>query len=425
MDVNTSLGVYDAPLFRQTVQQFDEIKERTGIDAASLERLRLPKRTGIVAVPVRMDDGSVQVFTGYRVQHSLTSGPSKGGLRFHPAVTVGEVAALAMLMTWKCGLMGLPFGGAKGGVTCDPHKLSLAERERLTRRFTMEILPLIGPDVDVMAPDVGTDEQVMAWIYDTYSMHVGHTVPQIVTGKSPLIYGTVGRREATGRGVVFTIEEAAKLLELPLGHATAVIQGFGNVGSVAAAELHTRGVKVLAVADVFGAIRHDRGLDIPALLRHVGETGRITGFPESEPMDPAELLIEPCDILVPAALEQQITSKNVQKLRCRIIAEAANGPTTADAHHVLQQRRDEIYLIPDILCNAGGVTVSYFEWVQDAQMFFWDEQEVTQQLRKRMAAAFHACHEYAAAHKVDMRTAALVLGLKRVAMEKATRGLYP
>jgi glutamate dehydrogenase (NAD(P)+) len=329
-----------------------------------------------------------------------------------------------MLMSWKCGLMGLPFGGAKGGVNCNPDELSIGELERITRRFTQEILPFIGPEIDVMAPDLGTNEQVMAWIFDTYSMHVGHTVPQIVTGKSADLYGTKGRREATGRGVVFTIEKAAEVVGMNLAGATAAIQGFGNVGSVTAFELAQRGVRVVAVSDVKGALYNKKGIDMPTLLGYVSRQRSIVGFPEAEAIPPADLLTLKCDILVPAAIERVITIENAARLQCRILAEAANGPTTNEADRTLRER-DDVYVIPDILCNAGGVTVSYFEWVQDLQRFFWAEEHVVRELKKIMYQAFDRCNTLAKERNLDMRTAALTLGIRRIAGEKSTRGLYP
>ena len=415
---------FDTPFFQQVLRQFDAVKELTGVDQSSLERLRLPKRTTIVTVPVRMDNGITQTFLGYRVQHSITSGPGKGGLRYHPDVGLGEVAGLAMLMSWKCGLMNLPFGGAKGGVNCDSTTLSKDEIERLTRRFTMEMIPAIGPMVDVMAPDLGTGEQVMAWIYDTYSMHVGHNVPQIVTGKSVSLYGSAGRRESTGRGVVFCIEEAAADLELDLKGARIVIQGFGNVGSVVADELSQRGAKIVAVGDASGCIANTGGLEISDLMTHAKYTGGGCGFSGGTAIDDCDLLTTECDVLVPAALERVITEKNAGDLRCRILAEGANGPTTLEGDAILKARPD-IFLIPDILCNAGGVTVSYFEWVQGIQMFFWDEQEVSRRLKTLMTDAYSRCREFAKTQACDMRTAALVLGIQSIAAEKSERGLYP
>ncbi|MCB9769808.1 MAG: Glu/Leu/Phe/Val dehydrogenase [Candidatus Omnitrophica bacterium] len=417
-------GEFDSPLFRQAVAQFDAVQERTGIDPGALERLRFPKRTAIVTVPVKMDNGETRVFFGYRVQHSLTSGPGKGGLRYHPRVNLGEVSGLALLMGWKCGLIGLPFGGAKGGVNCDPTELSQRELEKITRRFTMEMIPFIGPDIDVMAPDMGTDEQVMAWIYDTYSMQVGYNVPRIVTGKSVELSGTKGRREATGRGVVYCIEEAAARLNIPLNSSRAVVQGFGNVGSVTTQEIALRGTRVVAVSDVRGAVYNPNGLDIAKLTNHVRSTGSVQGFAESEPIDPEEMLLLECEFLVPAALERVVHKDNAGHLRCRVLAEAANGPTTVEADRILKEN-DGVLVIPDILCNAGGVTVSYFEWVQDIQMFFWDEEEVNQRLKRIMSDTFRACYDVSIAEKTDLRTAALTLGIRRVASRKAMRGLFP
>ena len=417
-------GEYDSPFFRQVIGQFDRVKERTGVSYDSLERLRFPKRSAIVTVPVRMDEGTTRVFRGYRVQHSLTSGPGKGGLRYHPSVSLPEVSALATLMSWKCGLMDLPFGGAKGGVSCNPSTLSEGEVERITRRFTMEMLPFIGPDTDVMAPDVGTNAQVMAWIYDTYSMHVGRNTPRIVTGKSVSLYGTVGRREATGRGVVYCIQEAANHLGINLKGARVAIQGFGNVGAVSAVELAALGARVIAVSDVGGAVFNGRGMRINKLLDHYSAQGTVQGFSGGEDMPREEVLVQDCEILIPAALERVITTDNVNRIRCRILAEAANGPTTAEADKALRERGD-ILVIPDILCNAGGVVVSYFEWIQDIQMFFWDLNDVNRRLRRIMADAFNKCLQYATSESVDMRTAALVLGIRNIALEKAERGLYP
>jgi glutamate dehydrogenase (NAD(P)+) len=374
-----------------------------------------------------MDNGQTQVFIGYRVQHSLTSGPSKGGLRYAPNVDLGEVAALAMWMSWKCGLMNLPYGGAKGGIACDPATLSLGEKERLTRRFTEEVLSIIGPRVDVMAPDLGTDEQTMAWIYDTYSMKVGYACPEIVTGKPVELGGCVGRREATGRGVVFCIREALDELGIVPETSTAVVQGFGNVGSVACEELYRLGVKVIAIGDRYGAIRHPRGIDIPALLQYVHSPDNVLrtvqGFPEAEEMDPAELLTTPCTVLVPAAVERVITEENASRLRCRILAEGANGPTTPEADAILAH--SDIFVIPDILCNAGGVTVSYFEWVQDLQQFMWGEEQVIAQLKKLMRSAFQRVRLEAKRRNISNRLAALSLGVMKVANEKAKRGLFP
>jgi glutamate dehydrogenase (NAD(P)+) len=405
-------------------RQLQLVAEHLDLDSGILERLSWPKRAMVVSIPIRMDsDGRTENFIGYRVQHSLTSGPSKGGLRFHPSVDLGEVAALAMWMSWKCGIMNLPFGGAKGGIACDPAQLTRGEVERLTRRFTEEVLSIIGPRMDVMAPDLGTDEQTMAWIYDTYSMHVGYACPEIVTGKPVELGGCVGRREATGRGVVYCIAEALKELDIKPGEATAVVQGFGNVGGAVCQELVRRGVRILAVSDRYGAIRNPRGLDIPALLHHVGSGKLLREFPAGESIPGSELLTLPCTILVPAAVERVITGRNAAQLRCRILAEGANGPTTPDADAVLAD--SDIFIIPDILCNAGGVTVSYFEWVQDIQQFFWSEEQVNKTLEELMLKAFHRARGLARERGLSMRMAALSLGVLKVAQEKLRRGLFP
>jgi glutamate dehydrogenase (NAD(P)+) len=377
----------------------------------------------VVSIPIRMDDGRLEVFNGYRVQHSLTSGPSKGGLRYHPSVDLGEVAALAMWMSWKCGIMNLPFGGAKGGIACDPTLLSKGEQERLTRRFTEEVLAIIGPRQDVMAPDMGTDEQTMAWIMDTYSMKVGYACPEIVTGKPVELGGCVGRREATGRGVTFCILEAMRELRIEPRDSTAVVQGFGNVGSIACQELHQRGIKVVAISDRYGAIRNPRGIDVPALVHHVANGKLLKSFPGAEQTDPDEMLVIPCTVLVPAALERVIDGKNASRLKCRILAEGANGPTTTEADEVLAN--SDVFIIPDVLCNAGGVTVSYFEWVQDIQQLMWSEEVVNQKLQELMLRAFHQVRKVALEKKLSMRTAALSLGVQKVAREKLRRGLYP
>lgn len=396
-----------------------------GIEPGVIERLTMPKRSIIVSLPVRMDDGTTNVFVGYRVQHSLTSGASKGGLRYAPHVDLGEVAALAMWMSWKCGIMNLPFAGAKGGIACDPTALSEGEKERLTRRFTEEVLSVIGPRIDVMAPDMGTDEQTMAWIYDTYSMKVGYACPEIVTGKPPELGGCVGRREATGRGVVYCIAEALEDLGISPGEATAVIQGFGNVGSVVGEELHKMGVRIVAVGDRYGSIKNSMGIDLPALLRYRSQSDHnsVSGYTEAEEIDPDDLLTTPCTILVPAAMERVITKENAPKLRCRIIAEAANGPTTPEADRIIQN--SDIYLIPDVLCNAGGVTTSYFEWVQDLQQFFWSEHQVVDKLKELMVGAFTRVRRLAKQRSLPMRMAALSLGVQKVAIEKQRRGLFP
>ncbi len=414
---------HQSPTFRMACHQLEDVAEVIDIDKGVLQRMSLPKRAMVVSIPVRMDDGHTEVFIGYRVQHSLTSGPSKGGLRYHPNVDLGEVAALAMWMSWKCGIMNLPFGGAKGGIAVDPAALSRNEVEHLTRRFTEEVLTIIGPRMDVMAPDLGTDEQTMAWIMDTYSMKVGYACPEVVTGKPIELGGCYGRKEATGRGVTYCVLEAMKELQIKPEEATAVVQGFGNVGSVTSMELHARGVRIVAVGDRYGAIRNPRGFDIPLLLKHNAAGKKLQEFPGAEVIDPKDLLTTPCTVLIPAALERVISGEIAPKLRCRILAEAANGPTTPEADAALA--RSDIFIIPDVLCNAGGVTVSYFEWVQDIQQFLWSEEEVNQKLQQLMLRAFHQVRKLALERKLSMRTAALSLGVLKIAKEKMRRGLFP
>jgi glutamate dehydrogenase (NAD(P)+) len=404
------------------VQQFDVAANRLGVDPNLASRLRRPDRAMIVSVPTRMDDGRVHVFTGYRVQHNDVLGPFKGGIRYHPAVNLGEVSALAMWMTWKCSLVGLPLGGAKGGIACDPAELSRHELQSMTRRFTAELLNFIGPEVDVPAPDMGTNEQVMAWIMDTYSQHKGHAVPEIVTGKPVAIGGTLGRREATGRGVVFTIIEAAKYLNIDLAQCTAVVQGFGNVGSVAAKELADIGVKVIGIADRTGGFVDLKGLPVNNLLEVASKNHSLEGCPYGDKISNAELLELKCDILVPAAMEMQITRHNAARLQCRLLAEGANGPTTPEADAILRDKG--VFVIPDILANAGGVVVSYFEWVQDLQNFFWTEDEVNKKLRDILVKAFHEVLEMSQKQNVDMRMAALMIGIERVTRAMLWRGLY-
>ncbi len=418
------MQVYDHPTFQMACRQFDQVADILQIPDAERARLKFPKRSMTVAVPIHRDDGRVEVFTGYRVQHHLTLGPTKGGLRYHPDVTLGEVAALAMWMSWKCALTGLPYGGAKGGITCDPRLLSVKELERLTRRYTQEMIPFIGPQIDVMAPDVGTNEQTMAWMMDTYSMHMGSTVASIVTGKPVALGGSLGRREATGRGVGYLINRAMDVIGLEAEHATAIVQGFGNVGSVTAYSLAKYGVKVIAVSDVGGGLSNRHGLDLWKLEKHFTEHHTLQGFPEAEFITNEQMLITPCDILVPAALERQITGANAAQIQCRILAEAANGPTTPEADAILAQR-PEIFLIPDVLCNAGGVVVSYFEWVQDLQSFFWTETEVMDKLFRILEGAFTQILALHKKQNISMRMAALSLGVKRVQEAKRLRGLFP
>jgi glutamate dehydrogenase (NAD(P)+) len=404
------------------IQQFDVAADKLGIDPNLAGRLRRPDRAMIVSVPTRMDDGRVHVFTGYRVQHNDVLGPFKGGIRYHPEVNLGEVSALAMWMTWKCSLVGLPLGGAKGGISCDPAELSRNELQSMTRRFTAEILNFIGPEVDVPAPDMGTNEQVMAWIMDTYSQHRGHAVPEIVTGKPVAIGGTLGRRDATGRGLVYMIVEAAKQLGIDVGGLTAVVQGFGNVGSVAARELTNIGVKVIGVSDRTGGFVDTRGLPVEKLLEVADKNHSLDGCPYGEKITNEELLELKCDVLVPAAMEMQITQTNAARVQCRILAEGANGPTTPEADTILRDKG--IFLIPDILANAGGVVVSYFEWVQDLQNFFWTEEEVNKKLRDILVKAFHEVLDMSRKQAVGMRMAALMIGIDRVAKAMLWRGLY-
>jgi glutamate dehydrogenase (NAD(P)+) len=418
------MEIYDSPTFRMACRQFDLVADHLEIPDAERGRLKYPKRSLTVAVPIRRDDGSTEVFSGYRVQHHLTLGPTKGGLRYHPDVTLGEVAALAMWMSWKCALTGLPYGGAKGGITCNPGKMSKTELEHLTRRYTQEMIPFIGPQVDVMAPDLGTNEQTMAWMMDTYSMHEGHAVLSIVTGKPVGLGGSLGRREATGRGVGYLVNRATDALGLDMSKCTAVVQGYGNVGSVTAFSLARYGAKIIAVSDVRGGIHNASGLDLWKLEKHVAEHGSVVGFPEAEPVTNEQLLLLPCDVLVPAALERQITEANAGKIKCRILAEAANGPVTPDADVILNQR-PEIFIIPDVLCNAGGVVVSYFEWVQDLQSFFWGETEVVDKLFRILENAWTQILTASRKQKISMRLAAMSVGVKRVQEAKRMRGLFP
>ena len=404
-------------------RQFDIAADRLNLDPRLRAVLREAERELIVSVPVRMDDGSVEVFTGYRVQHNLGRGPSKGGLRYHQDVTLNEVRALAMWMTWKCAVVGIPYGGGKGGVAVDPKRLSQRELEGLTRRFATNISVIIGPQSDIPAPDVNTNPQVMAWIMDTYSMHVGYTVPAVVTGKPIALGGSEGRAEATGRGTVVTISEAARRVGLDIIGASVAIQGFGNAGSVAATLLDQMGAKVVAVSDTQGGIHAEDGLDIIAVKAWKAEHGTVVGYPGSEPVSNAQLLELDVDVLVPAALENQITEANAPRVRARIVAEAANGPTTPDADEILH--RNGVFLIPDILCNAGGVTVSYFEWVQDLNRDQWSEEVVNSKLTAIMVRSFAEVVAMAEREDCDMRTAAYMLAVDRVATATALRGLYP
>lgn len=416
-------SIYDSPVFDIANSQYQRACEWLEVPQDAMERTRLPKRALVVQMPVRMDDGRVHSFEGYRVQHHLSLGPTKGGVRFHPDVTIGETAALAMWMSWKCALAGLPYGGAKGGVACDPHTMSEGEVERLTRRYTQELVSFIGPEMDIPAPDIGTNEKHMAWMMDTYSIAVGHGTPGVVTGKPVILGGSVGRREATGRGVAFLINRAMDLLKINAEGATAAIQGFGNVGSYAATTLAASGVKIIAVTDHRGGLHNSGGIDARALQAYVAENGSVVGFPGAEGFKSEELFSLPCDVLIPAALEGQITGENAPKLRCRILAEAANGPTTASGDEVLRQ--SDIFLLPDILCNAGGVTVSYFEWVQNLQNFSWTEIEVNDRLYRILERAFQEVLGFGKRNGLWMRDAALAIGVRKVIEAKRARGLFP
>ncbi len=415
----------DNHTFRLAVAQFDQAAERMNLDHNLRERLKLPERSLVVSIPIRMDNGTVKVFIGYRVQHDSSRGPSKGGIRFHPDVNLGEVAALAMWMTWKCALAGLPYGGAKGGVQVAPEQLSRGELQRLSRRYAAEIFPLIGPDKDVPAPDVGTDAQVMAWIMDTYSQQVGFAVPGVVTGKPLSIGGSLGREEATGRGVVNVTLEAMKHLGLSIEKATVAVQGFGNVGSNTARIMREAGAKVIAVSDKTGGLYNPKGLDIPELLTRYHADGHIpiheTGM--GERITNEDLLALDCTVLVPAALSEQLTYKNADKVRCRILAEGANGPTTLEADQILTDKG--VFIIPDILANAGGVIVSYFEWVQDVQRFMWKAEDIRERLQEVITTAFHRTLQFSKDRKVTMRMAALMSGIDKVAEAHLVRGLYP
>jgi glutamate dehydrogenase (NAD(P)+) len=410
--------------YRLAVAQFDRAAELMGLDPNLRERLKMPERSLIVSIPIRMDDGAVKLFTGYRVQHDSSRGPSKGGIRYHPSVNLGEVGALAMWMTWKCALAGLPYGGAKGGVRVSPKELSHAELQRLTRRYAAEIFPLLGPDKDVPAPDVGTNAQVMAWIMDTYSQQVGFAVPGVVTGKPLSIGGSLGREEATGRGVVSVTLEALGHLGLGIDRATVVVQGFGNVGSNTARIMAEAGATVIAVSDVSGGLYNPKGLDLPELLRRYGQEERsLRDTKLGDFITNEELLALDCTVLVPAALSEQITVKTAPSVRCRVLVEGANGPTTLEADQILEDKG--VFVIPDILANSGGVIVSYFEWVQDAQRFFWREKDIRDRLHEIITAAFQRTLEFSRARGVSMRMAALMSGIDKVAQAHLARGLYP
>jgi glutamate dehydrogenase (NAD(P)+) len=409
--------------FRIALRQFENAAEKLKLDPGLREVLRSPRRALTLSLPIRMDDGTLKVFQGFRVQHNNSRGPCKGGIRYHPNVSFDEVQALASWMTWKCATVNIPFGGAKGGIICDPKRLSKHELERLTRRYAYEISDFIGPDRDIPAPDVYTDAQVMAWIMDTYSMTLGHSAPGVVTGKPIFLGGSQGRHEATARGCVYVIRCAFDVLHIDYTRATAAIQGFGNAGSIAAELLHHIGTKVIAVSDSKGGILNPKGLDIPAVVDHKDKTGSVAGFPGAKPIASEEVLELECDVLVPAALENQITLANAERIKARIVAEAANGPTTPGADRILFEKG--ILVIPDILANAGGVTVSYFEWVQDLQELFWDVDDVNRKLEKIMGKAFGDVHNSARDYKVDMRTGAYILAVDRVVKATEARGIWP
>ncbi|MGZ5021614.1 MAG: Glu/Leu/Phe/Val family dehydrogenase [Chthoniobacterales bacterium] len=420
------MTIYHDEVFQMACDQFAVIADYLNIDKNDRERLMLPKRAVAVTLPVHVDDGSTQTFQGYRVQHHLTLGPTKGGTRFAPNLSMGETAALAMWMSWKCALANLPYGGAKGGIACDPAKLSRSELEAVSRRYMQEMIPFVGPHTDIMGPDMGTNEQVMAWFMDTYSVYQGYAVSEIVTGKPVSIGGTEGRREATGRGVVYLIDRAMDMLKMDPEKSTAIIQGFGNVGSVAALALAMKsGVKVVGISDHTTAIYDPKGIDVVAAEQHAQKKGNLRAFMEADRVDPKELLTMKCDILVPSAIDRVIHEKNAAKLQCRILAEGANGPTTPEADLILNQKWDEMFVIPDILCNAGGVIVSYFEWVQGLQAFMWTETEVTDKLFRILEHSFAQVIRRAKHDRVSHRTAAMAIGVERVMKAKHARGLFP
>jgi len=409
-------------IFSAMLQEFDGAARLLGLDPGIWKVLTHPKRQIIVSCPIQMDNGEIEVFTGYRVQYNITLGPAKGGIRYHPGVTLDEVTALAAWMTWKCAVAHIPFGGGKGGIIVDPNRLSRRELEALTRRYVAEIVDAIGPEKDVPAPDVNTNDQIMAWIMDTYSMHVGHTATAVVTGKPIEMGGSLGRREATGRGVMIVTRESAKHLGLEIKGATVAVQGFGNVGSVSADLLAKIGAKIVAVTDWKGGVYNDKGLDVTKMIEYARQHKSIEGFPGGEPLENDKLFSLDVDVLIPAALENQITLENAPKIRAKILAEGANGPTTPDAHKYLHEHG--VFVIPDILANSGGVTTSYFEWVQDRYGYFWEEDEVNQRLEKKMCEAFGDVLGTSLRYKTDMRTAAYIVAINRVATVTKMRGMY-
>ena len=408
--------------FEAMSERFDRAAQLLGLDSDLYAVLRVPSREIKVYIPVRMDTGQIQVFEGYRVQHNFARGPAKGGIRYAPDVTLDEVKALSAWMTWKCAVVNVPFGGGKGGIVCNPQQMSLGELERLTRRYTAELMDFIGPDKDVPAPDMNTNEQTMAWIMDTYSMHARHTVTAVVTGKPVALGGSLGRREATARGVMFCINEARKRFDRTPKKTSVVVQGSGNVGGIGALLMHEKGYKVVAISDVFGGIYNKNGINIPEALEYMHKNKSFEGYSEADTVSNTELLEIDCDVLAPCATENQITSENANKIKCKILAEGANGPTTPKADKILHD--NGVFVIPDILANAGGVTVSYFEWVQDRMGYFWREDMVNERLEEKMVAGFNEVAYYADKHEVDMRTAAYMLAIDRVAYDTRMRGIY-
>jgi glutamate dehydrogenase (NAD(P)+) len=414
---------WETPLYRTALAQYEQALPHANVEELVAERLRYPERALVVSVPVKLDSGRWTVFPGYRVQHSTVLGPTKGGIRYDAEVTLGECAALAMWMTWKCALLRLPYGGAKGGVRCSPRELSPDELQKITRRFTSELLPIIGPQEDIPAPDMATNEQTMAWMMDTYSMQVGHAVPEIVTGKPISLGGSLFRQEATGAGVVMVVVRACERLGWQLGEQRCVVQGFGNVGGVAAAELHDRGARVIGVSDVSGGVHDERGLDVHALRQFAAERGSLEEFRDCERVTNEELLELPCDILVLAAREDQLTGENAGRVQAKMIAEGANGPTSLEADAILGERG--IVILPDVLTNAGGVTVSYFEWVQDLGRLFWDRAEIRAKLADQLSDAFDRVWRLSEQQGLSLRSAALVAGIREVAGALTLRGIYP
>jgi glutamate dehydrogenase (NAD(P)+) len=417
-------SLYDSDVFKMACRQFDQAADAINLPENIRDRTKYPRRCLSVALPIRRDDGSITVFEGYRVQHNLSTGPSKGGIRFHQHVTIGEVAALAMWMSWKCSLAGLPYGGAKGGVIVDPRQLSENELERLSRRYMQEMAGFLGPHIDVAAPDVGTNERVMGWMMDTYSSHIGRNEPAIVTGKPISLGGSQGRREATGAGVAYLAKRYLEVLKIPLSEATAIVQGFGNVGSETALALHHYGIKVIGISDYTGGIYNPAGVDVRKALTYLRSEKVLSDFSGGEPVANEEMLELPCTVLAPCALERAIHEGNAARLKCRILAEGANGPTTNEADKIIEDRGD-IELIPDVLCNSGGVIVSYFEWLQNLQNYYWDRDEVMQKLFSQLDRAMDSVEYQKRKFKFSRRLAALTLGIQRVADAKAARGLFP